>query len=94
MAVIARGQTGIATAILAQFGDTNAPDFMTTGSVIDVLALANAWTMAPLVGFFILANIKTIPKRLYDLAAIAPAFPRLRQSARSDQGMSKPRIAS
>jgi multiple sugar transport system permease protein len=69
-AYMARGQTGIATAILAHFGYTNVPDFMTTRSIIEVLALANAWTMAPLVGFFILANIKTIPKRLYDLASI------------------------
>jgi multiple sugar transport system permease protein len=69
-AYMARGQTGIATAILAHFGYTSVPDFMTTRSIIEVLALANAWTMAPLVGFFLLANIKTIPKRLYDLAAI------------------------
>jgi multiple sugar transport system permease protein len=69
-AYMARGQTGIATAILAHLGYTSVPDFMTTRSIIEVLALANAWTMAPLVGFFILANIKTIPKRLYDLAAI------------------------
>jgi multiple sugar transport system permease protein len=69
-AYMARGQTGIATAVLAHFGYTSVPDFMTTRSIIEVLALANAWTMAPLVGFFILANIKTIPKRLYDLAAI------------------------
>jgi multiple sugar transport system permease protein len=69
-AYMARGQTGIATAVLAHFGYTNVPDFMTTTSIIEVLALANSWTMAPLVGFFILANIKTIPSRLYDLAAI------------------------
>ena len=69
-AYMARGQTGIATAVLAHFGYTSAPDLMTTSSIIEVLALANAWTMAPLVGFFILANIKTIPRRLYDLAAI------------------------
>lgn len=69
-AYMARGQTGIATAILAHLGYTNVPDFMTTRSIIEVLVMANAWTMAPLVGFFILANLKTIPKRLYDLAAI------------------------
>lgn len=69
-AYLARGQTGLPTAILAHFGVTTAPDFMTTRSIIEVLAFGNAWTMAPLVGFFILANLKTIPKRLYDLAAI------------------------
>ena len=38
--------------------------------VIEVLAVGNAWNMAPLVAFFLLANLKTIPSRLYDLAAI------------------------
>jgi multiple sugar transport system permease protein len=69
-AYLARGQTGVFTAILAMLGDKNVPDFMTQRSVIEVLAIGSAWTMAPLVGFFILANIKTIPRRLYDLAAI------------------------
>jgi multiple sugar transport system permease protein len=69
-AYMARGQTGIPTAVLSLLGFTNVPDFMTTRSIIEVLAVGSAWTMAPLVGFFILANLKTIPKRLYDLAAI------------------------
>lgn len=69
-AYLARGQTGLPTAILADLGVANVPDFMTTRSIVEVIAIGNAWTMAPLVGFFLLANLKTIPKRLYDLAAI------------------------
>ena len=38
--------------------------------VIELLALGNAWNLSPLVAFFLLSNISTIPKRLYDLADI------------------------
>lgn len=67
---LARGQTGIGTAIAAAFGGTEGVNFITTTWVIEVLAVGNAWNMAPLVAFFLLANLKTIPSRLYDLAAI------------------------
>ena len=67
---LAKGQTSIVTALFADLGIQSVPDFMTTSSIIEVLAIGCAWTMAPLVGFFILANLKTIPSRLYDLAAI------------------------
>lgn len=67
---LAKGQTGIGTSIAYAFGGTDAVNFITRASVIEVLAIGNAWNMAPLVAFFLLANMQTIPKRLYDLAAI------------------------
>ena len=35
-----------------------------------MLAVGNAWNMAPLLAFFLLASMATTPTRLYDLAAI------------------------
>ena len=67
---LARGQTGIGTAIAAALGGSEAVNFVNTTWVIEVLAVGNAWNMAPLVAFFLLANLTTIPSRLYDLAAI------------------------
>lgn len=67
---LARGQTGLGTAIAYAFGGTEAVNFISRAWVIEVLAIGNAWNMAPLVAFFLLANLKTIPTRLYDLAAI------------------------
>jgi multiple sugar transport system permease protein len=67
---LVRGQTGILTTIYFAFGGTQGVDLMGRATVVEVLAVANAWLMAPLVAFFLLANMKTIPKRLYDLAAI------------------------
>jgi multiple sugar transport system permease protein len=67
---LAKGQTGIGTALAAALGGTDAINFVNRDWVIEVLAIGNAWNMAPLVAFFLLANIKTIPSRLYDLAAI------------------------
>ncbi len=67
---LAKGQTGIGTAIAYAFGADDAVNFVNRDWVIEVLAIGNAWNMAPLVAFFLLANLKTIPKRLYDLAAI------------------------
>jgi multiple sugar transport system permease protein len=51
-------------------GSSLSVDLMTREIVIEVLAFGAAWTMAPLVAFFLLANLKTIPRRLYDLAAL------------------------
>ncbi len=38
--------------------------------VVEALAVGNAWNLAPLVAFFLLANIETIPERLYDMAEV------------------------
>jgi multiple sugar transport system permease protein len=69
-AYLAEGQTGLGTAIAYAFGGTEAVNFVNQAWVIEVLAVGNAWNMAPLVAFFLLANLKTIPSRLYDLAAV------------------------
>lgn len=69
-AYLARGQTGLGTSIAYAFGSNMSVDLMTREVVIEVLAVGAAWTMAPLVAFFLLANLKTIPRRLYDLAAL------------------------
>lgn len=69
-AYMARGQTGLGTSIAYALGITRSVDLMTSALVIEVLAVGAAWTMAPLVAFFLLANLKTIPMRLYDLAAL------------------------
>jgi multiple sugar transport system permease protein len=69
-AYLARGQTGVATAIAAALGIDGTLDLMRRETVVEVLAVGSAWTLAPLVGFFILSNLKTIPRRLYDLAAV------------------------
>jgi multiple sugar transport system permease protein len=67
---LARGQTGIGTAIAAALGSTDTVNFLNRDFVIELLAVGNAWNMAPLVAFFLLANMATIPRRLFDLAAI------------------------
>lgn len=67
---LSKGQTGLGTAIAAALGGDQAVNFVNRDWVIEVLAVGNAWNMAPLVAFFLLANLKTIPSRLYDLAAI------------------------
>lgn len=69
-AYLAKGQTGIGTAISYALGYNETIGFMSRSMIIEVLALGNAWTMAPLVAFFVVANLKTIPVRLYHLAAI------------------------
>jgi ABC-type sugar transport system permease subunit len=67
---LVKGQTGVFTALSFALGYEQPVDFMSRATVIEVLAIANAWLMSPLVAFFILANLKTIPQRLYHLAAI------------------------
>jgi multiple sugar transport system permease protein len=69
-AYMARGQTGLGTSIAYALGTSRSVDFMTSALVIEVLAVGAAWTMAPLVAFFLVANLETIPKPLYDLAAL------------------------
>jgi len=74
-AYLARGQTGLGTSIAYALGFDLSVDLMTQRVVIEVLAIGAAWTMAPLVAFFLLANMKTIPRRLYDLAALDQLSP-------------------
>jgi multiple sugar transport system permease protein len=64
------GQTGVATWFAYAMGFSAPINLMSASRVVDILALGNAWNLAPLVAFFLLANLTTIPKRLYDLAAI------------------------
>lgn len=65
-----RGRTGIVTALSFLLGGNRTIDLLSGPAVIEVLAISNAWNTAPLVAFFLLANLEVIPKRLYDLAGI------------------------
>jgi multiple sugar transport system permease protein len=75
-AYLARGQTGVASSLINLIRGTNMPETATEISlisgrhIVDLLALGNAWNIAPLVAFFLLASLKTIPSRLHDLAAL------------------------
>jgi len=64
------GQTGIITTISLWLGAERPPNVFTAGTIVEILSVGNAWNMAPLVAFFVLAGIKTIPERLYHLAQI------------------------
>lgn len=63
-----RGRTGIFTAFSYLFGFNESIDLLSGPLVVEMLAVAHAWNLAPLVAFFLLANLETIPRRLYDLA--------------------------
>lgn len=67
---LGRGQTGIGAAIASLFGSHATFSFISANFVMEYLAVGAAWNMAPLVAFFLLANMLTIPPRLYDLARI------------------------
>jgi len=73
---LVRGQTGFVTALVNNITGTTDTQSAIEYSllkkewIVELIALANAWNLAPLVAFFLLANLKTIPKRLYDLATI------------------------
>lgn len=72
---MARGQTGILSAFINKIMGREGSDaveytMISSGHIVDLLALGNAWNLAPLVAFFLLANLQTIPTRLYDLAKI------------------------
>ena len=69
-AYLGRGQTGIGTAVAAAFGSDQTVNLISARYVVEYLALGAAWNMAPLVAFFLLANMLTTPARLYDLAKI------------------------
>jgi multiple sugar transport system permease protein len=67
---LVQGQTGLATAVAYLLGSPNAINLLTQQWIVEILAVGNAWNVAPLLAFFLLANMATTPKRLYDLAAI------------------------
>jgi multiple sugar transport system permease protein len=69
-AYLGRGQTGIGTAVAAMFGSSQTVNLISADFVVEYLALGAAWNMAPLIAFFLLANMMTTPVRLYDLAKI------------------------
>lgn len=64
------GQTGVVTAVSYWLGHGGPINLMSSTSIVDILALGNAWNLAPLVAFFLLASLTTIPRRLYHLADI------------------------
>ncbi|MEZ5667356.1 MAG: sugar ABC transporter permease [Alphaproteobacteria bacterium] len=67
---LVRGQTGLGTTVAHVFGVDEPVNLLNQTWVIEALAVGNAWNMAPLVAFFLYASMSTIPRRLYDLAAI------------------------
>ncbi|MBB3931425.1 multiple sugar transport system permease protein [Kaistia hirudinis] len=69
-AYLGRGQTGIGTSVAAALGSDQTFNLISANFVMEYLALGAAWNMAPLVAFFLLANMLTTPPRLYDLAKI------------------------
>ena len=69
-AYLGRGQTGIGTAVSGMLGSDQTFNLISANFVMEYLAMGAAWNMAPLVAFFLLANMLTTPARLYDLAKI------------------------
>jgi multiple sugar transport system permease protein len=67
---LTQGQTGLATSLAHLFGSQDAINLMARAWIVELLAIGNAWNVAPLLAFFLLANMATTPKRLYDLASI------------------------
>jgi multiple sugar transport system permease protein len=65
-----RGRSGFLTWLSYLLGINKSVDLLGANTVIVALAIGNAWNMAPLVAFFLLASMETIPSRLYDLAEI------------------------
>ena len=65
-----RGKSGFLTFVSYGLGFDQVIDMLNRNTVVESLALGNAWNMAPLVAFFVLAGLQTIPSRLYDLAKI------------------------
>ena len=57
---LGRGQTGVGTALANMFGSSATINFISAQFVIPYLAIGAAWNMAPLVAFFLLANMSTI----------------------------------
>ena len=73
---LVRGQTGFSSSIVNfVLGNTDSQtaieiSLLRKEWIVELIALANAWNLAPLVAFFVFASLKTIPRRLYDLARI------------------------
>lgn len=65
-----RGYTGLPTALSFLLGFNSRLDMFNEKVVIESISIGNAWNLAPLVAFFLLANIETIPERLYDMAEV------------------------
>ena len=65
---IGGGHTGVGTAIAFALGFDEPVNFMNKDWIIEFLAIGSAWNLAPLVAFFLMANLSTVPRRLYDLA--------------------------
>ena len=65
-----RGRSGFLTTLSHLLGINISVNPLGQNTVVEALAIGNAWNMAPLVAFFLLASMETIPSRLYDLAKI------------------------
>jgi len=65
-----RGKSGFLTYLMYAVGIEKSIDMLDKSVVIESLVIGNSWNLAPLVGFFILASMQSIPTRLYDLAKI------------------------
>jgi len=65
-----RGKSGVLTMLAYAVGIERSFDMLNKDIVVEALAIGNSWNLAPLVGFFILASMQSIPSRLYDLAKI------------------------
>lgn len=64
------GRKGFITALSYLFGKGVIVNVLGQNTVVEAMAIGNAWNLAPLVTFFLLANMETIPSRLYDLAEL------------------------
>lgn len=65
------GTYGFLNSLLIRLGIINQPiDFLNTQYTVEFMALLYAWRFTPLVSFFILAALQTIPEDLYKQAKI------------------------
>jgi multiple sugar transport system permease protein len=65
-----RGKSSVLTVLSYGVGLNQTIDLLDRKVVIEALAIGNAWNLAPLVAFFLLASMQTIPSGLYNLARI------------------------
>jgi len=65
-----RGKSSFLTALSYSLGINKTVDLLGQKTVVEAVILGNAWNLAPLVGFFLLANILTIPSGLYRLVKL------------------------
>lgn len=64
-----RGHSGLPTALAYLFGIEKRVSMLDQHTV-EALAIGQAWRFAPLVAFFLLANLEVIPSGLYNMAKI------------------------